>query len=836
MIQKSHLVILLFLIIISNLKAQIVGKVIDSSDKTPLEYATVAIYDVSNDKLVTGVITNEKGNFTIDKIKKGVYKIEISFIGYQPKVITNVNVQTNNQNINLNTISLVLGNQLSEIIIKSEKSVLVHKIDKQVYDTERFQNSQGSNAIEVIRNLPSISIDGLGNISVRGSQGFAVLLNGKPTQGNLTSILAQLPANALEKVEIITAPSAKYDPEGKAGILNILTKKGSLIGSYTQVNVRLGAPSIEPYDTQVPAKRYGIDLTYNKTLEKWNFSLGGSYQRNDISGRRVGDVFIINQEANTQTFLPSDGERSFDEVNYNGRFSVDFIPNQKNNFTLGVFLGKRTKERLADITYFDNRAVSPIGSDSRLYTFSYYNHNLRVRRGDFALTSLDYNHIFSNDAKLSTSILYEYGFLGGPTFNDNVDTPAYNIIYQKEFNTNDNPLNGVRFNLDYEFQPLSFGKVEVGYQYRMLNHTGDFVYERDGVLVPEFSSNINLKRNINAVYTQFSGKKDKWNYAAGVRLENMDRVYKEFLKSETNENVYNYDYTKLFPSASIQYNVNKKTTIKAAYSKRVERTTTLKMNSFAEREHSEVFEQGDNQLRPEFIDLIEVGFTKKLRGNNSVFATAYFRNTENAINRVNSLAYQQNGAVIDSILNRVYSNVGRAKAIGLEAGSQFKFSDNWSNFIGVNFYNYQVKGVFIFKHRDGITRNYPIDNSAFQYSFNLNSTYKFWKNASLQFTLNYLSERRTAQGKDSRFYSPNLTFRKTFLNNQLTAILQWQNIDLGLLNTQEQSITTSRPDEFYTYTNYIYEVDRVFLNLSYTFNNNKNKSKFIDSEFGKKEF
>jgi len=193
MIQKSHLVILLFLIIISNLKAQIVGKVIDSSDKTPLEYATVAIYDVSNDKLVTGVITNEKGNFTIDKIKKGVYKIEISFIGYQPKVITNVNVQTNNQNINLNTISLVLGNQLSEIIIKSEKSVLVHKIDKQVYDTERFQNSQGSNAIEVIRNLPSISIDGLGNISVRGSQGFAVLLNGKPTQGNLTSILAQLP-------------------------------------------------------------------------------------------------------------------------------------------------------------------------------------------------------------------------------------------------------------------------------------------------------------------------------------------------------------------------------------------------------------------------------------------------------------------------------------------------------------------------------------------------------------------------------------------------------------------------------------------------------------------
>lgn len=151
-------------------------------------------------------------------------------------------------------------------------------------------------------------------------------------------------------------------------------------------------------------------------------------------------------------------------------------------------------------------------------------------------------------------------------------------------------------------------------------------------------------------------------------------------------------------------------------------------------------------------------------------------------------------------------------------------------------YNYAIDGVLNFNHRDGVSRSYDIDTESTIYSFNLNSTYSFWENASLQFTFNYLSARNTAMGEDSRFYSPNLAFRKTFLDNRLTATLQWQNIDMGLLNTNEQRITTSRPDQFYTTTNYVYEVDMISLNLSYTFNTVKNKSKFIDSEFGKKEF
>ena len=181
----------------------------------------------------------------------------------------------------------------------------------------------------------------------------------------------------------------------------------------------------------------------------------------------------------------------------------------------------------------------------------------------------------------------------------------------------------------------------------------------------------------------------------------------------------------------------------------------------------------------------------------------------------------------DTILNRIYSNVGNGKAVGLEVGAQLKPTKDWSNFIGFNIYDYEINGEF---------DNRPIDSKATVYSLNLNSTYDFSDDATLQFTFNYLSDRVTAQGTDSRFYSSNLTFQKSFFDKRLTATLQWQNIDMGLFDANEQSITTFRPNDFFTTTKYVYEVDMIILNLSYTFKNGSNKSKFIDSEFGEREF
>lgn len=836
--------------------AQITGKITDQQSNDALEYATATLYNQKG-KVVTGVVTNQKGEFFIENIKSGTYTIEATFIGYQPQKINEIKVIKKNAFVDLGTIVLsVASNQLDAVVLKGEAATVSHKIDRQVFDATKFQNSKGGSAVDVVKNLPSVTVNAEGNIAVRGSNSFSVLINGKPTQGSAADILAQLPANALEKVELITAPSAKYDPEGTAGILNIKTKKGATNGDYAQVNVRGGFPPIQDYNTKEYPQRYGIDATYNTRTDKWNFSMGASYQRNDISGRREGGLEIEDTEAGTRRFLPSDGERSFDEVNYNGRFTVDYTPNDKDEFSLGMYAGKRQKDRLADIFY--NNYTENTNTNERQPSEpwdTYYNHNLRTRKGDFALASFDYAHTFDDESKLSTSVLYEYTFLGGPTVNDNVEgtdlsddylTDDSITVYQQQFNTNDNPLNGTRFNLDYKWAPNDLGVFETGYQFRYLDHKGDFVYETkengetEFSIDEDFSSDIALKRTIHSAYAQLSGSKEQWDYAVGVRAESMDREYQEKLVSDSDQNTYEYDYFKLFPSASLQYKVNSKTNVKAAYSKRVQRTTTFKMNSFAEREHSEVYEQGDNQLRPEFIDLIELGINKSFKGGNNIYATAYFRHTKNVINRVNALVYEEetpgNYVVNDSILNRVFSNVGKSNAIGLELGTTLKPSKNWTNFIGANIYNYAIDGVFNFDHRDGDTRTYDIDSKSTIYSINVNSTYNFWENASIQFAFNYLSSRNTAMGEDSRFYSPNLTFKKSFLDDNLTATLQWQNIDMGLLKSNEQRISTWRDNEFYTTTNYVYEVDMVSLNLTYTFNKLRNKSKFIESEFGKQEF
>lgn len=817
--------LLLFLFFLQGLSAQLTGTIRDGDTAELMEYATAALFKQQDSTLVTGVISDLTGFFTIEDVRHGSYYLEVSFVGYAVTSISDIQITSRGEVKDLGLVELsISANQLNEVVVRGNEATVINKIDRQVFDAGKFQNAQGGTATDLVKNLPSISVDGLGQISVRGSTGFVVLLNGKPVQGNASTLLNQLPANAIERVEVVTAPSAKYDPEGKAGILNIITKKGATDGSFAQVNLKLGLPSVEDYDNAEYAARYGVDATYNIRSDKWNISLGGNFQRNDLAGRREGDVFTIVDNSRTQ--FPSDGERSFDEVNYSGRFTVDFTPDSTNTYSLGFYAGKRSKDRTADILYYNNHAVSPANSSNRLYTFQYFNENLRIRKSDFVLGSIDYAHVFKNDSRLSTSFLYEYTLLGGPTTNRNLGYPDTSVILQDEFNTNDNPLNGIRFQLDYALKELPLGNLETGYQYRILDHTGNFIYDRrnntsgEFELVPEFSSEVDLKRSIHSGYLQLTGKKKQWEYAAGARLEAMDRDFDLRDKTNTIDTTYTYDFVKLYPSASMQYTSENETKYKMAYSKRVERTTTFKMNPFPEREHSETLEQGDPTLLPEFIDLVEAGVSKSFTNDYSIYATAFFRNTQNLVNRVNTVFN-------DTILNRIYSNVGRGRALGLELGSQLNPSEKWSNFVGATIYNNDIKGTF-----DGR----DIEQNTMQYVVNANSTFDFSETTSLQFSFNYLSARKTAQGEDSEFYSPNMTFRKSFLDGRLVGTLQWLNMDLGLLNTNQQRITTFREGEFFTTTNYVYEVDMFLVNLSYSFNKNKNKSKFIESEFGKREF
>lgn len=813
--------------------ASIRGFVYDSDSQAPLEYASVVLSLTEDSTLISGVVTSVDGSFLIPDIQEGDYYLQVQFVGYASLRLPDFKL-TQAQEYNVGKVLLKINDQLlNEIAVTGRKVSAYHKIDRQVYRAEQYQVASGGTATDVLRNVPAVAVNANGEITVRGTSGFTILLNGVPVQSDPATILNQLPANAIENVEIVTAPSAKYDPEGKAGIINIITKKGAADGLFAQVNVRLGAPSIERYGNAAYAPRYGGDISLNYRKDRWDISLGTSYLRNDIAGRRVGDVYTIISD--TLTRFPSEGERSFDEINYTARATVSYTATKSDKFDLGFYAGRRTKERTADILYKNSKV--DLSEADTVGQITYFNENLRIRRGDFLLSSLGYSRTFTDQSELAGSLLYEYTMLGGPTTNLNLSWPSLTDTLQDQYNTNNNPLHGIRLQLDYS-RPVGSGKLETGYQFRHLDHKGNFFYEeripgtRQYALIPEFSSRVDLIRTIHSVYGQYTNKQDKLTYTAGLRAELMGRQL--VLTNNQLDETYDYDFIQLYPAANVLYDWSDAFRLKAAYSRRVERTTTFKMNPFPEREHSETLEQGDAELLPEFIDLAEVSIVKDF-GSNSLFATAYYRGVQNLINRVNTV-YN------DSILNRIYSNVGQGRSLGLEAGLELNPTQWWQLFAGGNLYNYRIEGSFAGE---------PVDTRSWIYSVNANTTFQIGPTFNVQWTLNYISDRNTAQGEDSRFLSPNLTVQKTFFNQRLTATLQWLNMDMGLLPTNEQRITTmrggnselplpigsnSQNNGFFTTTNYIYEVDVVMLNLSYRINQVERESKFIKSEFGNQEF
>ncbi len=791
------------------------GQIVSKIDNKPIEFASVTLLSAPDNNFISGGLTDAQGRFQLSKIKEGNYHLQVQFLGFEVTKMENLRV-SRNQALKLGTIALAPNQlMLQEVQVVGEKAVVQHQIDKQVFRAADFQTAAGGTGVDVLKNMPSVSVDAQGEISMRGTTGFTVFLNGKPVQSDAASLLSQIPANAIENVEVITAPSAKYDPDGKAGIINITTKQGATDGITVLANVQGGLPSIENYDNVAPARRYGADATLSFRKKNWDVSVGGSYVRNDISGRRVGDVNTTIGERFTS--FPSVGERSFDKYNHSARAAVSFTPNANNTFQTGFYYGNRTEYRLADINY--TNTTRNVSTGEVIGRSNYFNSNLVKKRGDFLITNLDYTHKFQNSSSLSLSALVERDKLSGFTKNLNLQSQEMIDTLQYTENTNVRPLNGLRLRADYAI-PLGAGKLESGYQFRHHNDDGEFVYKQkdkgspDFIYYPEFSGNVNLTNQIHSAYSQYSGKTEKLEYVGGLRYEYAARSF--IIRDK--EHILNL--SNFFPSASVLYSFNDDLKAKAGYSRRVQRSSSFELNPLPEREHSETLEQGDPELLPEFVNLTELGLVKNFNIG-SAFATLYHQDIKNVINRVNNV-------YADTVLGRIYTNAGRASRLGLEAGVDIQPVNWWKLYLGGNVYDYKIKGALF-------NNTVKVNNSSLVYSLNANTNFKLSNTLNLQWTLNYISERATAQGEDSRFYNPSLALRKTFMDGMLAATLQWQNMDMGLLNSNEQRITT-RGRDFFTTTNYIYEVDVVMVNLSFNLNKLGKKVKFTESEFGEKEF
>lgn len=807
-IYRILLVTMVLFLAIHPTKAQTLsleGQVLDAQTSQPVQFASVEVWD-SNAKINKGTVTDEKGNFSFKSLILTKGLIKIRFVGYQ--TIEQSFVSENKKVLKLATIRLKQENSvLNEVIVSGQKSTTAIALDKQIIDPKKFQLAANGTGLDLLQKLPSVTVTSEGDISLRGSAGFIVLINGKPSNRTPADILAQLPANTIQNIEILTSPSAKYDADGKTGIINIITLQNVNQGWSLATNGMFGG--IKP-------ARFGGDVTLNYGSKKWDFYAAADYRRYDIDGRRIGEVRTIYKD--TLTYLPSDGIRDYKDYQYSFRTGFNYTPNGSNTISFNLYKAYKETTRQADLHYQEYFAA---GSKNLFQTqFAKapeltFNENTFVRSGDFSSANLDYTHTFSNKAKLVLVGIYEHSVLGGPLSNS--DKYERNLsVFLLEKTNEDSPLNALRLQADYTLPIGKTGKFGAGAVLRSFKQNGVFDYYRkssiDGAAYfdPLFNDAIDVNQQIRAGYAQFENVYKTLSYNLGLRVEDMDRS----LKDQQQAKKYQYQQVNLFPSAQFLWKVNKSQDLRLGYNRRIDWPSIKSLSPFLNHRHKETIENGDPNLKPEIADIVELSYSKTW-SNFKLVTTAFRSFVQNKVFRTN---YIDNRIV----LGRSYTNGGDATSTGLEVSADIKATNWWRFYVGTSVYDFRVSNILNDANASKNSLNYTINANT---SITINPTLR------LQWDLNYVSATITSQGNDGGILLSNIGLKQNIWKNKGTIGLQLNNI----FQSNSQKITTQSAT-FYSYTDYI-KYDRVLqLSLGIRLNESSKKVKSTKTEYGEKEF
>jgi outer membrane receptor for ferrienterochelin and colicins len=786
-----------------------VGQVRDRQTNQPVEYATVSVWS-RDSVLLTGTVTNASGEFTVPNVTDPAPKLTVQFMGYQTETIFPARQSgANSGRIRVPVVLLVMSEQaLTEVMVKGERATATMQIDKQVVAAKSFQNAANGTGLDLIRRMPNVTVTGEGTIALRGNTGFLVLINGKPSTRSPADVLAQLPANLIENVEIITSPSAKYDAEGRAGIINIVTK--APVGQGWSLVANTLFAGADPL-------RYGADATLTYSAKRWTAYVGGDYRRYDYDGFRVGEVRTI--VGDTLTYLPSEGIRNYNDHQYAGRAGATFMPNARTTFTAGVYAGYKQTDRTANLHYdeFVLTAPSPNLYNQQWTTprREFFNQNLFVRSGSFQAYNADFVRTFANKSKLTVLGLYEQSVLGGPLTNrDTRENSTETVLLERSDERS--PLTGWRTQVDYTLPLTKKRRFDAGFQYRSLKHIGDFSFERLNLATnqfrtdPAFADQMNLTQRVTAGYVQLVGEAKRVTYNAGLRAEYTDRT----LTHRLGKQPFNYDALNLFPSAQVLWTLEKGQKIRLAYTRRIDRPTTKLMAPFQNHRHAETIETGDPNLRPELASIVEASFNQSGK-RGSITLTGYYNRVTDKIFRVNTI-YNR------TILGRTYTNAGVASSVGMEGIAEVKLVPGWKAYLSGNVYQFAVRG-----RADGR----DLSSNSLNYNITANTSLDFTNQLRFQWDLTYLSRTVTVQGGDSDLLLSNMGLKYNFSNGRGAVNLQLLNV----FNSNVQTIRTNAP-RFYSSTDYR-KYDRILqLGLSISLNDSGKKAKTVKTEYGEKDF
>jgi outer membrane receptor protein involved in Fe transport len=763
------------------------GTVIDNVTQKPVEYANVVLFNKKDSSMVTGTVTPSDGKFMLKDLKEGEYYLLVNFIGYKKKYIYDLSLTKANNNLKLGIILLEqTSTQLNEVNVTAEKSDVEYKIDKKVVNVSQNLNSVGGTAIDALQNVPGVTVDNSDNVSLRGSQNFTVLVDGKPTVLSGSEALKQIPASSIEKIEVITNPSAKYDAEGTSGIINILMKKGSNVGFNGVINASAGYKD-----------KYTGDFLFNLKREKINYFAGLNY-RNVYNVSYTDTYKETTTRPDTTDYLFSELVREGVYKNNIGKAGFDYNINDKNALNFSVqggnvhFVGDNV------IKYHEWTSLP----SSDIYTL---NKDRMDVKGYFYTGNLGYQKKFSKPGHELNSLLFYSNWTGTRDdinneyqTNSNWDISDYNVIKFRRYNEEER--SEMRLKIDYTLPLDSLYKLETGFQSSFRPVSSSNIFENYDLSFNTWIAdesqrdNYDYSNDVYALYSTFSGQFKKFEYQLGLRGEYNARLL--------TQNVMNKEYSlkklDFFPSFSVSRQFKKENQLQFSYSRRINRPHEQLLNPFPFYSDKYFSMRGNPNLLPEYINSFELNYMKRYKKLNYSVET-YFRQNNNAFNQM--IHVDENGLFYTD-----FENIDQTNFYGVDLSGNIDVAKWFSIAPSISAFGYQYKS-------DNITYDVP----KLPVSFQGRSSFTFKINKTTRIQLNGYANAPfyDVQGWQDWFYTAGMSVRKDFLKS-FTAVLNMRNpFNIYQYNSKNQV------NELYNTFHIWSESPVVMLSITYKINNYK---------------
>lgn len=732
---------------------KLTGKVLDSDTKKPIEFAAVAIKSLTDSSVITGGITDADGAFLITMHTEGTYLLESNFVGYHvvAKEIT-VQGKTTDAGTILMTVSAA---NLDDVVITAEKTFFQNSIDKKVYNLEKDIVGSSGTATEALSNIPSVTVDIDGNVALRGNTNVTIFIDGKPSGlmgSSIVAILDQIPASSIESIEVITNPSARYDAEGSAGILNIILKKNKQLG--LNGNVIAGINTYPGYDGSA---------TLNYRNNKWN--LFGSYSYMNMNRDGESQVYRETFYEDSSFYLDQTGSNDNNMINSSVRGGFDYYINDNNTISLSGNFGTHNRKG-SDLTHYDFKNSEQVITSKSERT--------NATRGDNSNYSvvLNYKKLFSNPQHTLTM----EGFLSKGS---GIDLNEY---YERITDALNVPLGlPIRQNIDYDeldqninaqadyVHPFENGnKFETGVKFTRRYNDNDQYAENFDNGLNEWIENDSISNrfiydeNVLAAYGIWNSSIKKFGYQVGLRAE-QTYVFTELV---TTEEQFKNDYFKLFPSVHLRYQFSEGSEIYGSYSRRMNRPRSWFLNPFPDYSDPYSYRKGNPFLLPENENSYELGYLLTWQ-KQSLSAAVFFKDTRDEIS-----SYTQVDSAGVSVTTFV--NYDFEKEYGLEIVSRNEFT-KWFSMTS----SFTLGQVFV----SAQSTMEGLSNNQMNYHIRLMPTFKLFKQTSLQATFSYWTPWAMVQGKMDPFVYMDAGIRSDFFDNRLSVNLSASDI----FNTREFS-------------------------------------------------